>query len=191
MGTNWNTEYFIWTSGNTFTMRVTEPWHRLPRKVVESPSLAIFKSEHAPGLTDLSVSLWLQGLDKVTSLFPSDLKNILWFCDSTNERNGRNNTTLSACIFKRTISAILAYGAKSIKITLLQDHWFPRKSKCHRVLDYEDIVYLEAFHAMVLSPYCSLLKAKGIFICKGTLLHSSSYFCFLWEYTLICCSKNI
>ena len=25
-------------------MRVTEPWHRLPREVVESPSLAILKS---------------------------------------------------------------------------------------------------------------------------------------------------
>ena len=38
-GTNWNTEGSLWTS-----VRVTKPWHRLPREAVESPSLEILKS---------------------------------------------------------------------------------------------------------------------------------------------------
>jgi len=29
---------------NFFTLKVMEPWHRLPREVVESPSLEIFKT---------------------------------------------------------------------------------------------------------------------------------------------------
>ncbi|KGL74774.1 hypothetical protein N309_06937, partial [Tinamus guttatus] len=29
---------------NFFTVRVTEPWNRLPREAVESPSLEIFKT---------------------------------------------------------------------------------------------------------------------------------------------------
>jgi len=39
-----------------FTLRVTEPWSRLPREAVESPSLEIFKTHLATVLCSL---LWV------------------------------------------------------------------------------------------------------------------------------------
>jgi len=53
------------TRKNFFTLRVTEPWHRLPREVVvvESPSLEIFKSRLDAVLCSLLwVTLLRQGV---------------------------------------------------------------------------------------------------------------------------------
>ncbi|KFQ82107.1 hypothetical protein N337_10592, partial [Phoenicopterus ruber ruber] len=38
---------------NFFTVRVTEPWHRLPREGVESPSLEILKTRLDAALCSL------------------------------------------------------------------------------------------------------------------------------------------
>jgi len=38
---------------NFFTVRVTEPWNRLPREVVDSPSLEIFKTHLDKALCNL------------------------------------------------------------------------------------------------------------------------------------------
>jgi len=38
-----NRKFQLNTRKNFFTLRVTEPWNRLPREAVESPSLKIFK----------------------------------------------------------------------------------------------------------------------------------------------------
>jgi len=48
---------------NFFTVRVTEPWNRLPRDVVESPSLEIFKTRLDKVLCSLLwVTLLRQGV---------------------------------------------------------------------------------------------------------------------------------
>ena len=43
VGTNWNTGGSLWTSRNFLTVSVIEHWHRLPKEVVESPTLEILK----------------------------------------------------------------------------------------------------------------------------------------------------
>jgi len=45
---------------NFFPLRVTEPWSRLPREVVESPSLEIFKTHLDEVLCNVFNMTWLQ-----------------------------------------------------------------------------------------------------------------------------------
>jgi len=69
------------TRKHFFTVRVAEPWHRLPREVVESPIPADIQKtcRHGPGLLALGVPAWAGGLYQVTSRGPFQPQPL---CDS-------------------------------------------------------------------------------------------------------------
>ena len=65
---------------NFFTVRVTEHWNRLPREVVESPSMEIFKIQMDTFLRILlEGTCFSRGLNQMTS---RDSFQPLNFCDS-------------------------------------------------------------------------------------------------------------
>jgi len=68
---------------NFFTLRVTEPWNRLPREVVESPSLEIFKPRLDVVLCSLLwVTLLQQGFGLGDPQRSLPTPAMLGFCDS-------------------------------------------------------------------------------------------------------------
>ena len=65
---------------NVFTVRMTEHWNRLPREVVESPSMEIFKIQMDTFLRILlEGTCFSRGLNQMTS---RDSFQPLNFCDS-------------------------------------------------------------------------------------------------------------
>ena len=70
---------------NFFPLRVPEPWPRLPREAVESPSLEIFKPRLAAVLCSLLwVTLLGQGVGLGDPQRSLPIPTILGFCDSVN-----------------------------------------------------------------------------------------------------------
>ena len=70
---------------NFFPLRVTEPWNRLPREAVESPSLEIFKTRLDKNLCSLLwVTLLGQGVGLDDPQRPLPTPTMLWFCGAQN-----------------------------------------------------------------------------------------------------------
>lgn len=79
MGINWNRGSSIWPWGKTFFLRVTEHSNRLPKEVVDSPSLEMFKNQLDTFLCNLlSGSCFRRGvgLDLQRTL---PTRTVLWF----------------------------------------------------------------------------------------------------------------
>ena len=104
---------------NFFPLRATEPWPRLPREVVESPSLEIFKTCLDVVLCSLLwVTLLLQeGWTRWPTEVPSNPchAGILWFCDpnsyeiqliASHERNSPKSSLSDSCL-QRDISWVI------------------------------------------------------------------------------------
>jgi len=80
---------------NFFPLRVTEPWPRLPREVVESPSLEIFKPCLDVVLCSLLwVTLLRQGVGLGDPQRSLPTPNMPSFCDTTAETRPRPATPL-------------------------------------------------------------------------------------------------
>ena len=82
--TNWNTGGSVWTSGNTFfTMKMTEPWHKLPRELVESlPLWSYMDMVLGNQLSQASIEQGFQPDDLQRSLPTSTIQ---WFRDFQQE----------------------------------------------------------------------------------------------------------
>lgn len=137
-----------------FTVHMIEQWYRLPREVLEFPTLEIFIShQHSPRQLALGVFAWAGILDKKTSRGPQQPQ---LFCDSV--KLSYIESHMKRCTFKVKDYAqgikVFTSLIKSFSLKLFDSQVWPMSDLC------EMFSYVHRKRYVILEFFCLFLFYK-------------------------------